>query len=154
MPTSCENFAKIGWAVQEIWRKQYFAISKCTIFWPHTRLFIYRSIFLKFSGFLGNTLNRQWVDFEHDRNFTFQVIEVLKLSLFSRFFNFTREYLTKVAKSHLPRSHSHCPPMVQISSKSAQPFSRYDGGHTDKHTNTQTHRQTKWLTGKVKGRSA
>ena len=38
---------------------------------------------------------------------------------------FTREYLTKVSNSHSQATTSVCLPCVKISSKSAQPFSRY-----------------------------
>ena len=79
-------------------RTQKFAISKNSNFRCHARFFIYQPIFLKFSGFLINTLNRLRFDFEHDRTFTFEVIKVF---IFSRILNFMREYLTNVAKSHL-----------------------------------------------------
>ena len=103
-------------------RTQKFAISKNSNFRCHTRFFIYQPIFLKFSGFLINTLNRLWFDFEHDRTFTFEVIKVF---IFSRILNFTREYLTKVAKSHLRTPSGVYLPGVKIWSKSVQPFPRY-----------------------------
>ena len=103
-------------------RTQKFAFSKISNFRCHTRFFIYQSIFLKFLAYLRNTLNRQWCDFQHDRTFTFWVI---KDFLFSRISNFTREYLTKVAKSQTRVTTSLCLLAVKIASKSAQPFGRY-----------------------------
>ena len=117
-------------------RTQKFAFSKISNFRCHTRFFIYRPISLKFLGYLRNTLNRQWCDFQHDRTFTFGVI---KDFVFSRIFNFTREYLTKVAETNLHTSHPHCRPVVQISSKSVQPFSFYRVWRTDERADVRTH---------------
>ena len=103
-------------------RTQKFAISKNSNFRCHTRFFIYQLIFLKLLGFLINILHRLWFDFKHDQTFTFEVIKVF---IFSRILIFTREYLTKVANSHLRTPSWVYLPCVKISSKSVQPFPRY-----------------------------
>ena len=117
-------------------KMQKFAISNHSNFQCSTRFFIYQSIILKFSGFLSNTLNRPWFDFERDRTFTFEVIKVF---IFSRILNFTREYLTKVAKSHFRTSSWVHLPGVKIWSKSVQPFPRY---RVDKFRYGRTHGRT------------
>ena len=127
---------------------QNFTISQSSNFRPHTRFFNYRSISLKFSGYLTNTLNRHSSDFEHDRTFTFGVIAIF---IFSRNCNFTRQYLTKVSKCHLPAISALYLPTVKISSKSVQPFRRYSAnkkrcarthGRTDERTNGRTDERT------------
>ena len=95
---------------------------------PHTWFVIYHSIWLQFSGFVRNILNRQWFNCQHDRTLFFGVIKDFK---FSQILHFTREYLTKVANSHLPRLHWHRQPLVKIWSKSVQSFLRYETWKTN-----------------------
>ena len=90
-------------------RTQNFAFSQSSNFWPHT-WFFYRPISLKVLGYLINTLNHQRVDFEHDRRFFW----IIKVFLFSRSFNFTRKYLTKVAETSLHTSHPYRQPLVKL----------------------------------------
>ena len=129
-------------------RTQKFAISQCANFWPHTRFFVYQSIFLKFSGYLTNTLNRQLFDFQHDRTFTFWVINNC---LFSRIFNFTREFWRNRKNKKNGSAIWLCLPAVKIWSKSVQPFLSYRGdkkrygrtyGRTDGRTNVRTYVRT------------
>ena len=120
-------------------RRQKFAISQCANFLPHTRFFIRQSIFLKISGYFINTLNRHAFDFQHDRTFTFWVI---KDFIFSRIFNFTREYLRNRKNKSNSSAIWLCPPAVKIWSKSVQPFLSYRGDKKTLHTYGRTYERT------------
>ena len=108
----------------------------CENLLTHTRFFIYESILLKFSGYLENTFNHLWCNFELDQTFFSGVIKDFE---FTRKFASTREYYVEVANSHLPRSHSNCQPLVKIWSKSTQPFLRYEAWQTNRQTDRQTY---------------
>ena len=108
---------------------------KVRIFYP-IRDFFYLSISLKVLGYLINTLNRQRVDFEHDRTF----FELLRFFYFREVSILRANIWRKLPKRVCTRRIHTANLWWNFSSKSVQPSSctgcdaRTDG-RTNRHTN-------------------
>ena len=115
-------------------RTQNFAFSQSSNFWPHT-WFFYRPISLKVLGYLINTLNRQRVDFEHDRTF----FELLRFFYFREVSILRANIWRKLPKRVCTRRIHTANLWWNFSSKSVQPSSCYRVWRTNTRTDEQTH---------------
>ena len=90
-------------------RTQNFAFSQSSNFWPHTWFFLsldFPESFRVPHKYIKPSASRFWAwsDF----------FWIIKVFLFSRSFNFTRKYLTKVAETSLHTSHPYRQPLVKL----------------------------------------
>ena len=116
-------------------RMQNFAFSQSSNFWPHTWFFLsldFPESFRVPHKYIKPSASRFWAWSEI-------FFELLRFFLFSRSFNFTHEYLTKVAETSLHTSHPYRQTLVKLFIKIRPAVFVYRVWRTNRRTDEQTH---------------